>query len=107
MPGHDRDVVACEELQQVAAGETAGAGDENRGRHERVLPGHSTERAVERREVPQPGEREGHEEAVVRGDRRVAERTPIDRLILERDAAALRVVEPRQTLLQHTLVENV
>src|SRR5262245_18379207 len=68
-----------------------------------MLPGHAAERAVERREVPQPGEREAHEEAVVRCDRCVAERTPIHRLILERDAAALRVVEPRQTLLQNVL----
>src|SRR5712692_564361 len=59
----------------------------------RSLSRHSAHGAVERREIAQAGEREGQEKAMVgRLSREVVE---IERLILERKPAALRVVEAR------------
>ena len=61
------DVLAREQIEQVAAGETGGPVTRIVAGIERVLPRHAAERAVERREVAEPGQRERHEEAVVGG----------------------------------------
>src|ERR1700738_3138759 len=57
------------------------------------LSRHSAHGGIERREIAQTGQREGQEKAMVgRLSREVVE---IERLVLEREAAALRVVEAR------------
>src|SRR5690349_21593272 len=57
--------------------------------------------AAEGGEVAEPGERERHEEAPIDGHRQRCDAAEVVGLVFERDAAALRVVEAGDPLLQH------
>src|SRR6185436_2097266 len=63
------------------------------------LARHAAQRAVEGREVAQAGERERHEEAVIARIWQRRASAVVVGLVLERQAAALRVVERRDALL--------
>src|SRR5919197_6604244 len=65
----------------------------------RVLSRDAAERAVERREVPEAGEGERHEEAVIPRQSGVRTAGIVCRVVFERDAAALGVVEPCHPLV--------
>src|ERR1700687_2502149 len=70
-----------------------------------LLSRHSAHGAVERREIAQAGEREGQEKAMV--GRLAREVVEIERLVLERQPAALRVLEARHLLLEQRRVLDV
>src|SRR6476646_4193659 len=72
----------------------------------RIAPGmgltrHSAHRAAERREVAETREAEREEEPVVRRDREAGgDAAVVEPLVVERNAAALRVVERRYPLVE-------
>src|SRR6185369_17583140 len=90
----------------MAADESGSAGDERRSLHIR-LARHAAHRAVERREVAEAGEGERQEKAMVGGDTERRQAAVIDRLIVERNAAALRIVEAGNPLLEHAPLRHV
>src|SRR5207247_1408121 len=113
-PPYPRDDIAArfrQTVEQMASGESCRARDENRARHAGSWPGASArdaaQRAVERRKVAEASQRERQEEPVVgwNGDDRL-QAAEAEGLVLERHAAALRVVEAGDALLQRRAVKQ-